>query len=66
LSDCIIATLYWPDNFRTIANEDDSVTELWKKMTVLDVIWHISGMVFCEYSNAGLVTEETSSRSRGR
>jgi hypothetical protein len=35
-----------------------------EKIMVLDARWHISGIVFRESSNTGLIMEESASRSR--
>jgi hypothetical protein len=44
---------YQADFLRTLANEDDSIIALWRKSDGVGCyIWHISGMVFHESSNA--------------
>jgi hypothetical protein len=53
---------YWADLLRTLADEDVNIVE--KNDGVGCYIRRISGMVFHESSNAGLITKETSSRSR--
>jgi hypothetical protein len=37
-----IKQCYCADLLRTLANEDDSIIELWKRMMVLDVIYGVS------------------------
>jgi hypothetical protein len=33
---------YWANLLRTLANEDENIIALWKKMTVFDAIYSIS------------------------
>jgi hypothetical protein len=52
----VITSMKWcyqADLLGTFADEDDSITALWKKDGVGCCIWHISSMVFCESSNTG-------------
>jgi hypothetical protein len=55
---------YQADLLRTPADEDNNLMGLWKKMSVGCYMWYILGIVFHESSNAGLIMEDTSSRSR--
>jgi hypothetical protein len=54
----VIASMecYQAGLLRSLANENDTIIPSWKKMAVLDAIYAvISGMVFRESSNAGLI-----------
>jgi hypothetical protein len=54
---------YQADLLRTLANEDDNIIGLLGEGMVLDAMYGIP-QVFHESSNAGLIVEETSFRSR--
>jgi hypothetical protein len=58
---------YRADLPRTLTYEDDKRDRIMEKIDGVGCyIWHILGIVFLESSNAGLIMEETSSRSRRR
>jgi hypothetical protein len=57
---------YQADRLRNLADEDDNIIGLWKKISVECYIWRVLGTVLCESSNAGSILEVTSSRSSRR
>jgi hypothetical protein len=56
--------LQYQADLRTAVDEDNNIMGLWKRnYDIVCCIWHVSGMVFHESSNTGLLMEEIFSKS---